>query len=58
LPVFLPPYSPYQAQALPGLHGGAWRVDGSFSENGPVADTISPIWHDEKARDAAGEPSQ
>jgi hypothetical protein len=26
--------------------------------NRPVADTISPIWHDEKARDAAGEPSQ
>jgi hypothetical protein len=26
--------------------------------NRPVADTVSPIWHDEKARDAAGEPSQ
>jgi SAM-dependent methyltransferase len=24
----------------------------------PVADIISPIWHDEKERDAAGEPSQ
>ena len=26
--------------------------------NRPVADIISPIWHDEKERDAAGEPSQ
>src|ERR1700757_725023 len=24
----------------------------------PVADIISPIWHDEKERDAAGEPRQ
>ena len=24
----------------------------------PVADIVSPIWHDEKERDAAGEPSQ
>ena len=26
--------------------------------NRPVADIISPIWHDEKERDAAGEQSQ
>ena len=24
----------------------------------PVADIVSPIWHDEKERDDAGEPSQ
>src|SRR5438105_7542679 len=24
----------------------------------PVADIVSPIWHDEKERDAAGEPGQ
>src|SRR5215472_12946987 len=24
----------------------------------PVADIVSPIWHDEKGRDAAGEPRQ
>ena len=24
----------------------------------PVADIVSPIWHDEKERDAAGEPRQ
>jgi predicted methyltransferase len=24
----------------------------------PVADIVSPIWHNEKARDAAGEPRQ
>jgi predicted methyltransferase len=24
----------------------------------PVADIVSPIWHDEKERDAAGEPEQ
>jgi hypothetical protein len=24
----------------------------------PIADIVSPVWHDEKERDAAGEPSQ
>ena len=26
--------------------------------NRPVADIVSPVWHDEKERDAAGESSQ
>jgi len=39
--------------AAPGVPAGAFP-----KPERPVADIISPIWHDEKERDAAGEPRQ
>jgi SAM-dependent methyltransferase len=39
--------------AAPGVPAGAFP-----KPERPVADIISPIWHDEKERDAAGEPGQ
>jgi hypothetical protein len=33
-------------------------ADAFPSPDRPVADIVSPIWHDEKERDAAGEPRQ
>src|SRR5262249_20886993 len=42
-----------------GFHGGAGRPRRRLSKTRrPVADIISPIWHDEKERDAANEPRQ
>ena len=47
------------ARLCPGFHGGARRAGCCFSETDrPVANIVSPVWHDEKEREAAGEPSQ
>lgn len=45
--------SAQQFLAAPGTPASAFP-----NPDRPVADIISPIWHDEKERDAAGEPGQ
>jgi Methylase involved in ubiquinone/menaquinone biosynthesis len=42
-----------------GVHYGRGRAGCCFpNPDRPVADIVSPIWHDEKERDAASEPRQ
>jgi SAM-dependent methyltransferase len=57
VPARLPPHSPYQPLRRISWRNWAGRHR-PFQPDRPVADIVSPIWHDEKERDDAGEPGQ